>query len=771
MYKSSPDYPANKDAISTGRFAFDEFIVDVGASKLLRGSTVVSLPSRTFDVLVYLIRHRERSVRKDEIIAAIWDNVIVTDDSLIHAISVLRKTLGDETHQHRYIETIPRRGYRFVGKVQVLEPEQAAPPTAPLTHSALVLPSQTELPPPATAEAGTAELAQTNDLAAPAAISRQGFGFQLPSLRQGILLLGTGAIVLIAALAILNPTPSRVNTGTSKSDTSVHLFQPSVPGMTIVSGGVLSLDGRYLAFIARDESGQAGIWVRTLQGTEPRLIKGTNGASKPFWSPDSSRIGYFSAGKLFTSDLYGDRKTAIASVSAPAGGTWGFDDTILYADWTTGLYAVPASGENNEPPKMLVQRDTRDLALAWPQFFPDGRRFVYQIASFEPGREGVYMADMDSDRRIRLLDTASPATLAPPNHLLYVQKDMLIAEEFDPQRQEMTGHAIIVARDITEPTVAVENFISASEGLLAFNQGVKKQNLVWFDRQGRQQESLPIPTMLYNPRISPDGARILASSSLTSNPGLWLTNVDREQYARIETDAMAPIWSPDGKKVAFTSRDGTDLLLKSSDGEGSATPLLSDEHVKILNDWSADGAQIVYTKQSPQTGFDLWLLDVATGATRPLTTTSASETQARLSPDGKWIAYTSDESGQLEIYVASFPSLANRTKVSVAGGGQAQWRSDQAELFYLSLDQTLMASPISTSQTLQVSKPVPLFRTAFAGAPGGARDYYGANATGTRFLVDADLSTNASPGISILVNWTSRLRTATQDLALSLMQP
>jgi dipeptidyl aminopeptidase/acylaminoacyl peptidase len=192
---------------------------------------------------------------------------------------------------------------------------------------------------------------------------------------------------------------------------------------------------------------------------------------------------------------------------------------------------------------------------------------------------------------------------------------------------------------------------------------------------------------------------------------------------------------------------------------------MNDEHVKILNDWSSDGKYIVYTRQSPQSGMDLWVVEVATGVSRPLIATTHSETQARLSPDGKWIAWTSDESGRLEIYVAGFPTLEHKTRISSNGGGQPQWRSDQKELFYLALDQAIMASVVDGKPTPSFAAPRALFRTPITGSPGNAREHYAVNASGTRFLMDANVDAQRTPEISIMVNWASRLRGEGPNLA------
>lgn len=747
MYKPPPATADHAAPDSPTTYEFGEFTVDVGASKLLKGSALVALPSRTFDVLVYLIRHRERSVRKDEIIAAIWDNVIVTDDSLIHAISVLRRALGDEAHQHRYIETIPRRGYRFVGAVQT-------PGQVPEDRSSEIVrvPDVQPVPEPALA-AAPAALAVLPQAAAPPS-----------STRQPWMLVAAAAVATILVGATLFEDRQAPRSSPEPAGASIHLFQPPPPGMSIVSGGVVAPDSRYLAFVARDDaSGATGLWLRALATGEAHFIKGTEDAAKPFWAPDSSRIGFFANGKLFTTDLNGEQVRPIADASGAAGATWGTDGTILFADWATGLYAVAASGDGQVTPVALLERESRDIAFAWPQFFPDGR-FLYQIVSLDAERAGAYVGNMETRQSFKLLDTASPVTFAPPNYLLHVQRDMLIAEELDPQRLELTGHAVVLARDIPEPATAVENFLSASADLLVFRNGATVQNLSWLDRAGARLDSLATPAPLYNPRLSPDGTRLLASSSLTGNPGLWLTSIGREEFARIETDATAPIWSPDGQRIAFTSRDGAHLLARSSDGSGESAPLLHDDAVKILNDWSPDGRHIVYTRLSQQTALDLWILDLDTGATRPLLASTASETQARISPDGQWLAYTSDESGSLETFVARFPGLEDKVKASVDGGGQPQWRADQNELFYFSADQSIMALDVDgSSGTLSLGAPRQLFRTPIRGSLGEARDYYVTDASGAQFLLDTGADAAGNEEISIMVNWAARLEHERHD--------
>jgi Tol biopolymer transport system component/DNA-binding winged helix-turn-helix (wHTH) protein len=711
---ASPAGPSASTA--PGGYRFEAFTLDSKRRLLKRDGVAVDLPSRAFDTLLYLIGNRERCVGKEELIASIWHDVVVTDDSLIHAISVLRRALGDERRQPKFIRTVPRRGYRFVAEA------------TPLDATASV--ADTASPEPR-----------------PTRRRRGGLG------PRGWLAAGGVAAAVLIALFAPDFAPT---TSPEDPPAGVRLFQPAPPDTSIVSGGVLSPDGRYLAFVAREtDSGATALWVRSLQTSELRRIDGTEHATKPFWSPDSRQIGFFANGRLIAADLVQGSHRIITSVFTAAGGSWGLDDTILFAEWSSGLYAVPASGDGRIREVATLDREAADIAFAWPQFFPDDRRFIYQVVSLDPERSGIHVGDLDSERSERLLETSSPATLAPPRHLLHVRNDMLIAEELDLERLELTGRAIVVAREVSEPSLAAGNILSAATGLLAFRGGVVEQSLAWYDRDGTELGALTLPTALFNPRISPDGSRLLGSGSVTTDPGLWLVRLAREEYSRLETDAIGPIWSPDGRRVALTARGGFDLVVRSVEGPDDRRVLGSDDTVKILNDWSPDGRHIVFTRPDATTELDLWTIDADSGASRPLLATGHNETQARISPDGNWIAYASDESGTLETYVARFPSLQEPRRISTDGGGQPQWRADQRELYYLAGDRAVMAVEVAAAGggAPAFGPPQLLFRATLAGDPGDARDFFAASADGSKFLIDSSVRENDSGAISLILNW------------------
>jgi eukaryotic-like serine/threonine-protein kinase len=724
------DAPPSNDSSAAGAYAFGAFRLDVAARVLCRGSGVVPLPSRAFDTLVYLVEHRDRLVGKNELIDAVWSDVVVTDDSLIHAISVVRRALGDDPNEPLYVRTVPRRGYRFIAPVEASDRAMPAPALVPGDTEAMAVVARG-----APSRHWSMTLARGRAVGALAAI----------------------VVIFGAALATTAGSNRRAAAGTeppaaAATHRAVRLFQPAPDGAKIVSGGVLSPDGDLLTFVARDNSsGETALWLRALHSSELKRLEHTEGAAKPFWSPDSGRLGFVRNGELATVQLRDGAVRTIASVGMSfAGGTWAPDGTILFADWARGLYAVRASGSE---PTLVAALDqaARDIALSWPQFLPDGRHFLYQVVSLDASRTGAYVGDLDTRRSVRVLDTESPAMFAAPRHLLHVQHDMLVAEEFDSSTWQLTGRATVLARGLSPPSLADGNIVSAAGDLIAYRGGVRQQQLAWVDRAGEVLATLPMPAVMFNPRVSPDGSRLLATGSVTTNPGLWLASLSRAEYERIENDAIAPLWSPDGTRIAFTARGGFDLLIRPSSGAGSRR-LLSSGVVKILNDWSPSGDHIVYSQRDELTQLDLWGIRVEDGATFPIIRTPYNELQARISPDGRWLAYAADDSGVLEVYAQRYPELGERYKVSIGGGGQPQWRRDQSELYYIAPDRAVVAVSIVQDPEHPFASPRRLFRARVAGGPDDARDYYAAAPDGGRFLLDRADDSGDGP-ITVVVNW------------------
>lgn len=727
--------PAGPGTGSPARVRFGVFTLDCQARKLERGGVHLALPPRAVDALVYLVARRGRVVDKDEIVGAVWRDVAVTDDSLIHAISVLRRALGDDPARPIFIETIPRRGYRFIGAVEAVEM-----PVAPVSG--------------------------VSDAPAPAATpTRRARGVTWPS-RQA--LAATAVLLAVAAAGLVYQLGGR----TRAPDTdAVRLEQAAPPGTTIISGGAVSPSGRHLAFVARDDrSGSTALWVRAVDSpdsSDARRLHGTDGASHPFFSPDGRMLAFFIRDRILTTDLEGSVIRPITAVpGAPAGGSWGRDGMIVFADWTTGLYAVPAAG-GSVTRLTRVDHAALDVAHAWPQFLPDGRRFLYQVISNDSSRTGIYAGSLDAPPSGLPLVRTAAAAYAPPGFLLYLQHDMLLAQPFDTTHLRLGQPAVLVARGVLPPALADGHVASGSPDLLAFREGSTRQQLTWVDRSGSPLRTLEMPTTVFNFRVSPDGRSLLGASSLTTATGLWLLDLQTRASTRLDADGIAPLWSPDGGHVAYTSRAGLDLYLRRNVGETSAELLVRGDTVKVLNDWSPDRQHIVFTQHDPRTKLDLLVLRVSTGEVRPLLSSAFNEAHARISPDGRWIAYMSDESGTPEVYVRRYPSMNAPVRVSTGGGIQPQWRPDQRELFYLAPDRSLMAVSLHGRDPSSSGTPHRLFTMAVGSGLSTARESYTVMADGRSFLVDVRPADGRPSLITLMRNWTTSLAGVRTDIASS----
>ena len=700
---------------------FGAFTLDPAARRLWRGAERLPLPSRAIDALAYLVAHSDRVVEKDEIIAAVWPDVAVTDDSLIHAVSVIRRALGDDPGHAAFVETVPRRGYRFVAPVEV----------GPEGDDADAVP-----PAPAEPASGTDSMP-----------AHEPWRWRAAVVAAGLLVLAIAGGAAVYRIRIGEPNPSA----------AVSLQQAAPSGTTIVSGGVVSPTGRHLVLVAQDDrTGQTALWIRAVDSADARMIPGTTGASKPFFSPDGRRIAFFANGRLLAADLTGANAQALAAVrGAPAGGTWGTGGVIVFAEWTTGLSAVSQTG-GAVTSLTRLDHAALDVAHAWPQFMPDGRRFLYQIVSPDATRAGVYLASLENGAGRRLLDDASAATYVDTGFLLYVQNGMLMAEAFDVDRLRLGGRAVVLARDVAPASLAEGSGVSASPDVVAFRSSPSERQLTWVDRSGSRQGALSVPSSMFNFRISPDGRSIVAASSLTDSTGVWLVDLARRHSTQVAVDGMAAIWSPDGRRLAFTSRAGLDLHVRQSAADDGLEPLVSDPSVKVLNDWSSAAKTIIYTRHDASTLLDLWHVPVAGGAGQPLLRTPSNEAQARLSSDGRWLAYMSDRSGAQEVYVRRYPELDAPRQVSVGGGSQPQWRADQQELFYLAPDRSLMAVTVRSAASELFGLPRRLFRAPIADSPSDARDSYAAMPDGRSFLIDGRRDAVPAP-ITLMRHWSAGL--------------
>jgi len=705
-------------------YEFGPILVDTLSRQIWRNGDIVAVPSKAFDILVYLAARPDSTVPKEELINAVWRDMFVSEDSLVHSMSVLRRALGDDSANPQLIITVPRRGYRLRGPVRTLfESPSEAPPAI--------------VKPPPAERRGDASV--------------QTLPLPIPSRWSPLWIVLAVAVVLFLLVREFMGPRLQPRGG-------VVLFTQSAPeGSPLASGGILSPDSRYIVFVTRDhEAAQPRLYLKQMDSPEVRPVAGTEGASDPFWSPASDMIGFFANGELKTVDLRGDAPKAVAPVPVSSGGgTWSSTGPILFSDWQTGLYRVDPSG-GPVTAVTTVNRSTGELVQKLPQFLPDGRHFIFFVRNATEEQTGSYVGSLDTPKRTRILaQSDSPAIYSAPGYLLYVQDDILMAQRFDAARLEASGKPMELARNVSAPGDADGKMISASANLLTFRSGAKMQQLAWFARGGQRVGSIPVPNVLRSPMFSPDQKQLVA---MDGGPRMWTVDLERNAATRLEGEGTYPLWSPDGNRIAFESHNHVILYLRNIAGSAQDEVLVNDSERKILNDWTPFGNYLLYTALSPATKMDLFLLPMS-GDKKPvpLLRTPFNESQGRISPNGQWISYVSDESGIPEVYVQRFPSLGDKRIVSIGGGVEPMWRRDGKELFYLSPDYSVVSVSFAPGASPVIGRPKPLFRAPVNTST--SRNHYAVTPDGQRFLINVeDQSSYLSP-ITVMVNWTEALET------------
>jgi Tol biopolymer transport system component/DNA-binding winged helix-turn-helix (wHTH) protein len=712
---------------SVPSYVFGPYRLDVSSLQLWRGDALVPLPPKVFDTLLVLIAHRDRLVTKDELLAAVWPNSFVSEESVAQNITSLRRALVDDHAHPTYIATIARRGYRFIGSVTELTATQSSP--------TVIAPAAAAAAEPRAPDSGT----------------RVNARWRLAALA------GAAAAVLMVAL-IAGLVVGRSADGV----TPLQLNAEPPAGEEFVTG-VFSPDGASLLVVAEEaESRVTRLALRPLAPDQSplRVIPESEGAARPFWSPDGATVAFFARGRLKKAPVDGGSGQNIAAIVGPqaSGGSWGSNDQILFANYMSGIFLVDAAGGE---PRALTQRDParQEVAHRWPQWLPDSREFLYTVVSGNEASAGTFIASAaDAADATRIIDVQG-AVFVPPGFLVYVRDRVLMAQRVDVGARALQGTPITLAGDVLAPTITNNATLSASaNGLLAFSgyHDTLRVELGWVNRRGEPLRGVKTPTDLYNPSLSLDERLLVAGTGRE----LWLIDLERDAATRLGR-GNTTAFSPDGRRLAYTSgRTGAgmnELYLREPSGAAAGTLLLGGTDNKVLTDWSRDGRFIVYCSVNEKTQLDIWAMPT-TGHQAPITilATPSNECQGRVSPDGRWMAYTSDETGAFEIYVQAFDGGGGKRVVSVGGGSEPQWSGDGRELFYVAADATLMAVAMPADERAAMPRPAALFRIPVgAGELNTRRNHYLASANGERFLVSS--SDQPRETLNVLVNWTALL--------------
>ena len=674
-------------------FAFGRFQIDVGSRRLTCDGAVVAVTVKAFDILAALVEEAGRVVDKDELMRRIWPDAIVEEANLSQQIFLLRKALGDGVKDQRFIATVPRRGYRFVSEVTRLRDPDAAALRTP--------------------ERGGQPLV---DSARPLKLS---------------LLLSPGPPLALA---------------------------PSRPF-------ALSPDGRTLAYIGTDD-GTTVMAVRRLDRLDTVRLPRTQGATSPFFSPDGRWLGYFANGRLRKIPAVGGPPIDICEAGAECrGAAWSCRDEILFAPTpASGLVRVSADGGRPQPATTL-DFVNGERTHRWPEVLPDGLHVLFTVAhagstSFEDA--SIVVASLSTGERRAVHPHGSSARYVPTGHLVYMRGGSLMAAPFDLAALTVQGPSMpVVEAVMTQPTGS--GYYSFSEdGCLVYLTGEAhdvRQSLVWV-KDGAVAATAIAEGPVEEPRLAPGGDRV-AFGIRHATSDIWTCDLDRGTLTRVtfDGDNFAPIWSRDGARLTYSSnRHGPCQIFSQALDASEPTLLVGGEHDLVPGSWSPDGTQLLFTEYNPHSGAGVWVCSPASGvAPRPLLRSKGNAFAPICSPDGRSFAYASDESGRLDVFVASFPEATRRVQISVDGGSEPVWSPDGRRLYFRNASSVLSMEMDGVGPKPD-SRPHVVAEGPFQPGSTTGLPNYDVAADGRVLLISQSAATAHPDRLSVTVRWFADIR-------------
>ena len=566
------------------------------------------------------------------------------------------------------------------------------------------------------------------------------------------------ASLLVVALAIAVFLRNRSETPGERVQ-----FQIDVAPETMDYRMAVSPDGRMIAYVART-GGPPALFIHEMQSGAARMLEGTDHASCPFWSPDNRSIAFFAGGMLKRIEVSGGLPRDICPAISTTRGAWNKEGTILFAPWNTPLHGVSAMGGKPSIVTVLDKAKT-EMGQLSPYFLPDGRHYLYDIATHGGARSDIYAGSLDSTQKTRLLTDAWTAAYADPGYLLFYRGQKLFAQPFDAEKLAFTGEAVGIADNLLVDRYNTANFDVSQTGVLVHRTGASQaeSQFVWLDRAGKQLGNAGEPGMYQHGfDLSMDGRKIAVSriGPVASTKDIWIIEWERNVSTRLTFENGASedvVWSPDGRRICFTTqrKGNADIYERQSSGSGEETAVVQSPENEWIEDWSRDGRYINYGLGLNPT--DLYAIPLF-GDRKPFPVVRSPYTkdEPHLSFDGKWLAYGSNESGAWQVYVDSFPAGGGKKQISSHGGGEPRWRGDGKELYYLDPDGKMMAVAIGGNATIEPGIPHELFDTGLFVDP--TLDNYAVTPDGRRFLILKPVTGRATTPINVILNWTSLLK-------------
>jgi len=707
---------------------FGVFEMDLDARQLRKGGVRVKLQDQPFRVLALLVERPGKIVSREEIKDAVWaeDTFVEFDHGLNTVVQKIRQALGDSATSPRFLETVPRVGYRFVAPVEVSGGEGEP-------------------------SADNGEAGESN---------RSGLDWRraLPwALAAGL------AILLVVDVSLVHFSEAPVERPVSKWSFAPQALSTSSQSVAV------SPNGRHVAYVAGP--GDPRLWVRDVDRLEPRELAGTEGARRPFWSPDSRLIGFAAGDEVKRISVQGGPATSLCRLPENFwGGNWSPDgESVAFgAELPPRVFEVGARGGE---PKLLFEpeKTAKGSGNSHPYFLPPeagARSMLMEVGGL--GEGDIVLKNLETGES-RVLAEGSHPVYSPSGHIVYQRQDGLWALPFSLDALKPTGEAFPIVEGDGSPSIAKEGMLVSVElprGRLG--------RLVWRDRAGKKLGEIGQPQQsVRTPTLSPNGRRVAVLAIEGGNRDVWVHEVDRPVKRRLTFHAAwgsRPQWSPSGREITFLSLRGGnwDIFRRAADGTGEPELLVGTEAAERPWGWSRDENYLLYTTQA-EGGRDLWYLerkgDGEEFESVPFLTTPFNEDAPNLSPDGRFLAYCSDTSGEYQVYVRPFPSGDGQWQVSANGGNQPRWSRDGKELFYVEGD-TLAAVEVTTSPAFALVSTTPLFSDPHLSSATSGQIAYDVSADGRFVLVESvgSESAEARPtSIHVVENWYEEFRNREQD--------